>query len=1102
MQRTSGLKELAYGYRDEAEKAFKAEHIEDAIILHKKAIQVLEQLDEPEELLEALVKLGVYHAVSGEDDLAIDGYMSALDLAMKCGDTYSQARILNNVANRLLEIRDFRGARDIFLKALSLAMDERSKKHPNYERLKIVLYLNIVNALVELEQITEAEKYSKLCWEIVNSSKDKESYYSVLIYELRLKARQGKRDYLKEHVGEVIRHFMEDEKTQDFPQHVADMCDLLESIGDYNNWQSVLESFDKYVEAQNSSYFFMVNADLWTKYYKATGDNQNALFSALEYHDYANRYQDETNEKKAKEITTKLNNQITKTKQQEDALINHIDPLTGVGDDTKLHMDYQSLLAELAIAGGTLGVAIVDIDKFHAINEEKGYLEGDKLLREVAEKIKNVVLEYGLVYRLIADKFVLLIAECNDDMLKNIAEDIKKALPVSVCQSYAYMVPETNQDFEVYLKYAQRSLSIAKESGTGEIVIHECSFKDYHKFYSQYRMNLEKAAALEESFREAGSQEDWMMMIEQRRVSNQELFDENQKLIQRYITPILNGTEELNDEIVLALAREIWEMREAGYIEHLVMLEVAEYIEKYLEQSSHAEEHIYMLIVLGEAYGHMNSQDYFDKSYFYYRKLNLYRTYLGQIQKRSLRRTLYYAFLQGGVILAESRETTVAKIIETLHLELEYIEEENVKELLHITEEEITEMVDGFVTHALAASLIHCHVPEPLNNMYKEAWLLISKPYERAVKKAAAEGKPLESIDDRLHAVYYRIQWLLGKITLEQSYEGHKAMFNHIMNMNQDEESTVNAFETTAKFRMMIYYVPELLYMSHEIGWEHERKEKAFLDSLLEGYMIFMNTLPKGGKEAGLTKVLCNSLSRMIRFIPSWVNAFDLLFKTLIERNIDTSIHSRMTCEISKLILEMVYDNNPELLAGTLGFETKEEIEAGRNDIFTYVKRAALIHDVGKIEINEIISQQTRQLTEFEIGNIKRHPEYGAKLVEASQQIQPYIPMILGHHRFYNDKEGYPIDYSYKNHENPLLVNILQLADSLDAATDSVGRSYAKTKSLDEILKEFSHERGVRYNATLVNMMQRDANFQEKLNQILTQGREEICYEIYKEYTI
>ena len=94
------------------------------------------------------------------------------------------------------------------------------------------------------------------------------------------------------------------------------------------------------------------------------------------------------------------------------------------------------------------------------------------------------------------------------------------------------------------------------------------------------------------------------------------------------------------------------------------------------------------------------------------------------------------------------------------------------------------------------------------------------------------------------------------------------------------------------------------------------------------------------------------------------------------------------------------------------------------------------------------------------------------------------------------------LQISYKNHENPLLVNILQLADSLDAATDSVGRSYAKTKNLDEILKEFSHERGVRYNATLVNMMQRDANFQEKLNQILTQGREEICYEIYKEYTI
>ncbi|MBE5906226.1 MAG: diguanylate cyclase [Lachnospiraceae bacterium] len=746
---------------------------------------------------------------------------------------------------------------------------------------------------------------------------------------------------------------------------------------------------------------------------------------------------------------------------------------------------------------GNIGLGIVDIDRFHEINEKRGYLEGDKVLKTVASILQDCISEFGLVYRRSGDKFILLLADCTEESLMALAEKIKERLPQSVCQGYSYMQPRAEQILERHYDYALRALKLAKKQGAGSSMVVDNSQKDYHTFYERYIRNMEETAALESSFQNAESKEQWMMNIMQRRQRNQELMRENQRLIGKYLTPILNGTEEMTEEAAVALAHEIADMREHGYMEHLVMLEVAKVVEKYLEQCNRPEEHINMLIVLGEAYGRLNSEVYFDQAYLYYQKLNMYRTMMTEISKRSLRRSLYEAFLRGGVIFAESSNVSLAQTLDNIQFELSYFEEKDIKENLRLSDDEAERILDEFVIHSVAGVCISFRRPEPYNEELVEAYELIATIFEKQRQKA----KELKEIGERLYGCYHQLRWLIGKSSLDECYYEHKKYFEE----TQGRESYVleqdAAFHTSLTFRMTLYYIPEMVKMYTNMSKEGMEKEKGYINSLMEAYMIYLSALPKASKETGLTDEIYHSFGRILRYLPSWMNAFELVFKVLVERNVDNSIHSRMVSEICIQMLNMIYRMQPELLLGTFDCWDDEEIQDHYEQIRDFVKNAGMIHDIGKIEVNDIINQQVRRLTELERDNIKRHPEYGANLVADTKSMELYLPLIMGHHRYYNDEAGYPEDYSYQEHDNPLLVNMIQIADSLDAATDNIGRSYTKAKTLEEILGELEAQQGIRYNPILVGLMKKDKEFQRELQELITNGREKICYEVYRSYS-
>lgn len=91
---------------------------------------------------------------------------------------------------------------------------------------------------------------------------------------------------------------------------------------------------------------------------------------------------------------------------------------------------------------------------------------------------------------------------------------------------------------------------------------------------------------------------------------------------------------------------------------------------------------------------------------------------------------------------------------------------------------------------------------------------------------------------------------------------------------------------------------------------------------------------------------------------------------------------------------------------------------------------AALLHDVGKVNIPEAILTKTERLTSQEWETIRLHPYYGAKIVKPIEALSPVIPWIY-HHQERWDGRGYPDRIAGKN--IPLAARIISTAEAFTA---------------------------------------------------------------------
>lgn len=134
------------------------------------------------------------------------------------------------------------------------------------------------------------------------------------------------------------------------------------------------------------------------------------------------------------------------------------------------------------------------------------------------------------------------------------------------------------------------------------------------------------------------------------------------------------------------------------------------------------------------------------------------------------------------------------------------------------------------------------------------------------------------------------------------------------------------------------------------------------------------------------------------------------------------------------------------------------------------IKTASILHDIGKIGVNDYILNKSTKLTQLEFQEIMKHPSIGADIINKVDFLKN-IPQIVKYHHERYDGLGYPEGIS--GDKIPIEACILSIADSYDAMTSD--RPYRKALSKEEALVEISVNAGTQFHPTLaqafVNML-------------------------------
>ena len=99
----------------------------------------------------------------------------------------------------------------------------------------------------------------------------------------------------------------------------------------------------------------------------------------------------------------------------------YVDVLTGVANRRFLERNLASRMDEAARYGWTLGLVMIDIDHFKAVNDTHGHEAGDLVLRMVARTLQGATRSFDVVGRWGGDEFVAIVANTSTDDLARIA---------------------------------------------------------------------------------------------------------------------------------------------------------------------------------------------------------------------------------------------------------------------------------------------------------------------------------------------------------------------------------------------------------------------------------------------------------------------------------------------------------------------------------------------------------------------------------------------------------------------------------------------------------------------------------------------------------
>ena len=249
--------------------------------------------------------------------------------------------------------------------------------------------------------------------------------------------------------------------------------------------------------------------------------------------------------------------------------------------------------------------------------------------------------------------------------------------------------------------------------------------------------------------------------------------------------------------------------------------------------------------------------------------------------------------------------------------------------------------------------------------------------------------------------------------------------------------------------------------------------------------------------ESMLGELACKE--RLFKYLPA-EEKMDFMSELAVKSQIGTILHVGSVERIATMLFDGMMEACPEQFVGIMGLNSVDELQANKSTLRTWIGTAAAYHDLGKIGISPIINNSFRKLTDQEFAITRKHPELALRYLGVDPLFDQFKDVALGHHKWYNGKGGYPASFDNRTSPWKACIDLITLADCIDAATDFFGRNYRRNKTLKQVLGELEQGAGTIYNPVMVKALVENEQLCHKIAHEVTDYRFELLKSLREHY--
>lgn len=469
--------ERALAYFLKGEACFRMGIYEDTVdSLNQCLLYHTDSLEGAKLAMSAYNLLGLMFSFMGYEVLALENYFYSVDISKEHKMYTAQAITYVNIGWLYRDLGDYDKALGYYEEAFA-ALEKTTYSSGRYYNVKSIGYAYMGQLYYKLGEYDKAVE----CVEAIETMQEK-SLYEVSVENLCLQVYVylGEQEKAWKNLESIIKKASSQDDFLECFEFYADACSFVIEQGMQKEARQLLEGMEQSAKKLDLAYVQLRLKRIEVSYHKSYSTHEKYLSACQDYVAMQEEYQTFINQNKLVGMRNIEAFQTIKKEKEIYREISRHDEMTGLLNKKTLEASVSEYLRteERSVNAALL---VVDLDYFKNINDTAGHLKGDKVIKDVAGRMKEAFSQYSLLGRIGGDEFAVFVREAFDReniiaRAKEFCNAIKELdysdepFTVSVSIGIAFAEAEINT-YEQLFEIADKALYTAKDLGRGRVYV-------------------------------------------------------------------------------------------------------------------------------------------------------------------------------------------------------------------------------------------------------------------------------------------------------------------------------------------------------------------------------------------------------------------------------------------------------------------------------------------------------------------------------------------------------------------------------------------------------------------------------------------------------